>query len=137
VDFAFLDGGNNPMEQIEEFQLLDPHIPAGGQLMAHDALVRKGKWLVPYLARLDNWRMELVEGSETGLLYAHKIAAQPSPASHRAARARLFRMRCNPVEVAAAILPSWICGWVLSLLPGRLSRRLSDGCRQTLNIVRL
>jgi predicted O-methyltransferase YrrM len=127
VDFAFLDGGNNPMEQIEEFQLLDPHIPVGGQLMSHDANVRKGKWLVPYLRRLDNWQARLVEGSELGLLHARKIAAQPSPASRRAARARLFMMRCNPVEIAAAILPSKICGWFLGLLPRRFSRRLSDG----------
>src|SRR5215469_8741722 len=34
VDFCFLDGGNNPREQIEEFELLDPLIPVGGQLMA-------------------------------------------------------------------------------------------------------
>ena len=52
VDFAFLDGGNNPGEQIDEFHLLDPFIPVGGQLMAHDAKLRKAKWLVPYIMKL-------------------------------------------------------------------------------------
>jgi predicted O-methyltransferase YrrM len=97
VDFAFLDGGNNPGEQIEEFQLLDPRIPVGGQLMAHDAKMRKGKWLVPYLSRLDNWQ--------------------------------LFKMRCNPVEIFAAVLPASVCSFILGLMPARLSRRLSDGCK--------
>ncbi len=55
VDFVFLDGGNNPREQMEEFDLLNPLIPVGGQLMSHDAKVRKGRWLVPYVSRLDNW----------------------------------------------------------------------------------
>src|SRR6266496_3759711 len=68
VDFAFLDGGNNPGEQIAEFHLLAPHIPVGGQLMAHDAFYRKGKWLVPYVSRLDNWQVRLLDGSGVGLL---------------------------------------------------------------------
>lgn len=129
VDFVFLDGGNNPGEQIAEFHLLGPHIPVGGQLMAHDAKLRKGKWLVPYLSRLDNWRTELHDVSGEGLFYGLKVAAQPSPASRRAAEARLWGLRCNPVEIAAAILPSRVCGFVLRLLPGRLAWRLSDGRR--------
>ena len=127
VDFAFLDGGNRPMEQVDEFRLLEPQIPVGGQLMAHDAKLRKGKWLVPYLSLLDNWRTELHDVSEEGLFHARKLAAQPSPASLRAANARLFRMRCSPAEIAAALLPSAVCGYFLRLLPRRLSRRLSDG----------
>ena len=127
VDFAFLDGGNNPGEQIEEFQLLDPRIPVGGQLMAHDAKMRKGKWLVPYLARLDNWQVQLHDISEFGLLHARKIAPQPSQASKRAAKLHLFKMRCHPVEICAAMLPSSVCGFILGLMPARLSRRLSDG----------
>ena len=129
VDFAFLDGGNNPGEQIVEFELLDPHIPAGGQLMAHDAKMRKGKWLVPYLSELDHWQVELHDISEYGLLSARKIKARPSPASARDAGRHLLKRRCHPVEIAAAVLPSKICGFVLGLLPTRLSRRLSDGCK--------
>ncbi|MGH8093189.1 MAG: O-methyltransferase [Chthoniobacterales bacterium] len=128
VDVVFLDGGNNPGEQIVEFRLLDPHIPVGGQLMAHDARMRKGKWLVPYLSRLDNWQVHLHDVSEVGLMHARKIALQPSAASKRAANACLLKMRCHPVEVAAAILPSKVCGFALSLLPQRWARRLSDGC---------
>ena len=127
VDFVFLDGGNRPIEQIEEFQLLDPHIPVGGQLLAHDAKLRKGKWFVPYISRLDNWKTELHDVSTEGLLSAKKIAAQPSRDSLRKAQMALFRLRCNPVEVAAAILPSSICGLILKLLPRGFGRRLSDG----------
>jgi predicted O-methyltransferase YrrM len=127
VDFVFLDGGNNPGEQIEEFQLLDPYIPVGGQLMAHDAKMRKGKWLVPYLSRLDNWKVQLHDVSEYGLLQARKVACQPSFASRRAASIWLLKMRCNPIEIAAAILPSRVCGFALGLLPRKLARRLSDG----------
>jgi hypothetical protein len=52
VDFVFLDGGNNPREQIEEFELLDQLIPVGGQLMSHDANMRKG-YSAP--GKLDRW----------------------------------------------------------------------------------
>lgn len=129
VDVVFLDGGNNPGEQIKEFQLLDPHMPVGAQLMGHDAKMRKGKWLVPYLRRLDNWYVQLHEVSEHGLFYARKVAPQPSPHSQRAACRCLLKMRCNPVEIAAAVLPSKVCGFVLGLLPPRIARRLSDGCK--------
>lgn len=129
VDFAFLDGGNNPREQIEEFQLLDPVIPVGGQLMAHDAKVRKGRWLVPYLSRLDNWKTCLHDSSEVGLFYAKKVAARPSAASRQAAQRELFWRQCHPVEIAASILPSRVCGFVLGLLPRRFARRLSDGAK--------
>jgi predicted O-methyltransferase YrrM len=30
IDLAFLDGGNNPSEQIIEFRLIDPYMPVGG-----------------------------------------------------------------------------------------------------------
>jgi len=129
VDFAFLDGGNNPMEQILEFRLLDPHIPVGGQLMAHDAKLRKGKWLRPYLSSLDHWKTEIHDVSDEGLLYARKVAAAPSPQSRSAANRRLLAMRLHPVEVAAAVLPRSVCGFILSLLPHRTSTLLADGRR--------
>jgi predicted O-methyltransferase YrrM len=132
IDFVFLDGGNNPAEQIEEFHLLDEYIPVGGQLIAHDAKMRKGKWLVPYLRLLDNWQVQLCDISEVGIMRAQKIAPQPSAVSRRAARMHLLRMRCNPVEIAAAILPSRICGFLLRLFPQRVARRLSDGCIEEL-----
>jgi len=127
VDFVFLDGGNNPLEQIVEFKLLDPYIPVGGQLMAHDAKLRKGKWLVPYLSLLDNWAVTLHDVSPEGLLHARKTAVKPSPPSARRAQTRLAMLRCNPVEIAAQILPARVCGLLLGLLPRRLSRGLSDG----------
>jgi predicted O-methyltransferase YrrM len=129
VDLVFLDGGNNPGEQVEEFHLSDPRIPTGGQLLAHDAKLRKGKWLGPYLRRLDNWQVQLHDVSEHGLLHARKVAPQPSSGSQKAARACLLKMRCNPVEIAAAVLPSRVCGFALGLLPRRIARRLSDGCK--------
>ncbi|MCS7338373.1 MAG: class I SAM-dependent methyltransferase [Verrucomicrobiae bacterium] len=127
VDFVFLDGGNNPREQIVEFKLLDPHIPVGGQLMAHDAKLRKGKWLVPYLSALDNWQVTIHDTGPEGLLHALKVAARPTPASLRRATLRLFMLQCNPIELAAAVLPSSVCGFVLKLLPRRFARGLSDG----------
>ena len=127
IDVVFLDGGNNPGEQIDEFKLLAPRIPIGGQLMAHDAKLRKGKWLGPYLSRLDNWETQLHDVSEHGLLHARKMALDPSPSSKRAAEMCLFKMRCHPVEIAAAILPARVCGFILGLLPRKLAWQLSDG----------
>jgi predicted O-methyltransferase YrrM len=71
-DLVFLDGGNNPREQIEEFELLKDAIPVGGFLFSHDANLRKGHWLVPYLSELDNWRVTIHQASEEGLLEAEK-----------------------------------------------------------------
>ena len=127
VDFAFLDGGNNPREQIEEFELLDPLMPVGSQLMSHDAKMRKGRWLVPFISRLDNWESKLHDISEPGLFYAKKIALRPSPQSLRAAKQHRFRQACQPAEIAASWLPSSVCGFTLRLLPRQLSKRLSDG----------
>ena len=127
VDFCFLDGGNNPREQIEEFELLDPLIPVGGQLMAHDAKMRKGRWLVPYLSRLDNWRCQLHEVGETGLFAAAKLATQPSSASLRAAKWQLFKLMCQPVELVASYVPASVCATALRLLPTGLSRELTQG----------
>jgi len=127
IDLAFLDGGNNPSEQIIEFRLIDPHMPVGGILMSHDAKLRKGKWLIPYLRRLDNWESQLHDVSAEGFFFARKIAPQPSADSLRSARSHLFRMRLEPAEIAAALLPAKICGAVLHLLPDRLSLKLGQG----------
>ena len=129
MDFVFLDGGNNPREQMDEFRFLDPLIPVGGQLMSHDAKARKGRWLVPFISRLDNWESRLHDVSYEGLFYARKIAPKPSPANLRAAKMALFRMECNPVEIAATWLPSSVCGFCLKLLPKGYSRWISDGRR--------
>jgi predicted O-methyltransferase YrrM len=127
IDLAFLDGGNNPLEQIIEFRLLQEHIPVGGQLMAHDARFRKGKWLVPYLECLDNWKTTIHDLSEVGLLHAAKIAPRPTPASLKAANRRLWKGRLQPVELAAALLPSPVCAFVSKRLPRNLSLKLTDG----------
>jgi predicted O-methyltransferase YrrM len=128
VDFAFLDGGDNPAEQILEFSLLDPLIPVGGQFMAHDAIMRKGKWLVPYVSELDHWDATLHrDSSEVGLFYAKKVASEPSRRSLKSAKAKLLRMRCSPAELAAAALPSSVCRVVLRALPSGLVRRLYRG----------
>lgn len=127
VDFAFLDGGNRPGEQITEFELLDPLIPVGGQLMAHDAKFRKGKWLVPYLSRLDHWQVTLHDVSDEGLLHARKIADRPSTRSWGSARRLLLKLRLHPIEVAAVVVPSKLRGAVLGCLPKAFARRIADG----------
>ncbi len=129
VDFAFLDGGDNPNEQILEFQQLDPHIPIGGQLMAHDARVRKGKYFVPYLALLDHWRSQVHNSSEVGLLTATKIAESPSDESLAAASAALRRLRRQPSELLAPLLPSKLKGFILKMLPRRWFQALMGGHR--------
>jgi predicted O-methyltransferase YrrM len=126
IDFVFLDGGNNPMEQINELRLLDKYIPVGGQLASHDARIRKGKFLVPYMELLDNWETRLHDFSDYGIFYARKIREFPSETSLKAAKAKLRRMRCEPKEIAATVLPSWLCGAILRMLPRRLAKSLSD-----------
>jgi predicted O-methyltransferase YrrM len=127
IDFTFLDGGNNPAEQIREFALIDPHMPVGSMLMTHDAKLRKGKWLVPYVSRLDNWESKIYDVSAEGLFVARKIVPNPSPSNLRSARLHLTRVRCAPVELAAALLPATVCDLVLRLLPKKLRRGVAEG----------
>ena len=110
-------------------RLIDNLVPVGGQVMAHDAKYRKAKWLVPYISRLDNWQTRLYDVSNEGLLYAKKIASQPSPASLRAARRSLLKSRLQPVELAAAILPSSFCGLVCRMVPSKLFFWLYAGAK--------
>ena len=131
VDFVFLDGGDNPLEQIIEFRLLANRIPVGGRLMAHDAKMRKGKWLAPYLSLLDNWQVRMHELSEVGLLDAVKLRERPSAASLRAAERQLFRMRLEPMELAAAFLPSRLCKIILEAMPANFKQRLWRARKQT------
>ena len=127
ADFVFLDGGDNPLEQIVEFKLLADRIPVGGRLMAHDAKMRKGKWLVPYLSLLDNWQVQLHELSEVGLLDAVKLRERPGSASLRAAERKLFWMRLEPIELAGRCLPRPACQIIASALPKKLMLRISQG----------
>jgi len=127
IDFVFLDGGDNPYEQIEEFKLLSPRVKVDGFLMSHDARGRKGKWLVPYVSRLDNWKSEVFDISREGVFRARKIEAHPSEASRRAAERRLAIMRLEFIELAARFVPSRICGLILRALPEPLSRKLTLG----------
>lgn len=125
VDLAFLDGGDNPLEQIQEFHLLAPRIRAGGVLMAHDARTRKGKWLYPYISLLDNWKVQVFDFSFAGLLHAWKLKPYPSPESMKAAEHKLRSMRLEPKELVARFLPHQVNGLILSLMPQRLRRRLT------------
>ena len=127
VDLAFLDGGDNPLEQISEFNLLDPHIPVGGRLLSHDAKLRKGKWLVPYLSALDHWNCTLHDVSDEGLFDARKIRERPSEASRVRAEKILRRLRLNIFELTGAFLPSGVNAFLLRLLPAPLVRRIGQG----------
>mgnify|MGYP000364079535 CR=1 FL=1 len=127
IDVVFLDGGDNPMEQITEFQLLADRIPVGGRLLAHDAKLRKGKWLLPYLPLLDNWKVELHDVSTEGLLSAAKVREKPSRESARAAAEKLRALRLQPVELAGRFLPKGVCEALLKIMPDKLRKRVSQG----------
>ena len=127
IDIAFLDGGNHPLEQLEEFWLIDAYMPVGSKLMSHDAKLRKGKWFVPYFSLLDNWRHELHDVSHEGLFAATKTAAKPSPESLRAAQARLRRLRMDPAEIAGRIAGPGLRKFASKILPRSLVRRLAEG----------
>lgn len=129
VDFVFLDGGNNPREQIEEFVLLESRIAVGGQIMAHDAKLRKGKWLVPYLSLLDNWTTVLHDVSEEGLLHARKTNMRATHRSLSAARRKLFQLHCSPLEIAARIVPKSVRTAVLHGVPRSVAGWIADGRR--------
>jgi predicted O-methyltransferase YrrM len=127
VDFVFLDGGDNPLEQIQEFKLLADRIPVGGQLLSHDAKLRKGKWFVPYISRLSNWQVAVHDISDEGLMAAAKMAPKPTLLSWAKAEVGLLIHRLHPVELAAALLPPSVNGWMLAHLPQGVATRLSQG----------
>jgi predicted O-methyltransferase YrrM len=127
VDVVFLDGGNSPREQIIEFKLLDPFMPVGSTLMAHDAKLRKGKWLIPYVSLLDNWESHVEDISDQGFFYAQKKAVQPSERSRKTAERALLKLRLQPVELAAAVTPRKFAGAILNILPIGLRRALAEG----------
>jgi hypothetical protein len=127
IDIAFLDGGNNPMEQIDEFNLIDPRMPVGSQLFSHDAKLRKGRWLVPFVSRLDNWNSQVHDISHEGLFAATKMAAVPSDASLRAATAELRRLRMAPAEVLGRMAGPGMRKLASRILPRKLIRRLAEG----------
>jgi len=127
IDMVFLDGGDNPMEQIAEFKMLADRIPIDGRLLAHDAKLRKGKWLRPYLNLLDNWQVEMHDISSEGLLDARKVRELPSPDSLRKAEFQLFKMRLQPTELAGRFLPKRLCDVLLKAMPEKVRLRVSQG----------
>jgi Methyltransferase domain len=127
IDVAFLDGGNNPMEQIDEFRLIEGRMPVGSHLFSHDAKLRKGRWMTPFVSRLDNWKSTLHDVSNEGLFAATKIAPAPSEASLKAANAELQRLRMAPVEVLGRMVGPKVRRIAANLLPNKLMRRLAEG----------
>lgn len=127
LDFVFLDGGNNPREQIEEFFLLDPLMPEGSILMAHDAFLRKGKWLRRFLPLLDHYKTEVLPLSTEGLLVAHKIAIRPTIGSQIRGKFALYLCRLSPLEMAARWTPSSLRTRLLTCLPKRWAAVIADG----------
>ncbi len=129
VDLVFLDGGNNPMEQMKEFELLDPLMPVGAQLFAHDARQRKGKFFVPFLTRLDNWQTEVHDFTEAGMLAARKTAPQPSPESLRMARARVKEIQSSAFERLAEIVPPALKILLVRSIPQKFLLKLYHGAK--------
>lgn len=127
IDFVFLDGGDSPREQIDEFHLLDPFLKVGGRILSHDANFRKGKWFVPYIKALDNYRTTLYQVSDEGLLAAVKVAPKPSEASRKQAAEILRKCRREPVEMLGHLTPRWVINLAAHLLPRSIIRRLGQG----------
>lgn len=115
------------MEQVTEFQLLDPCIPVGGELFSHDAKLREGKWFAPYLSALDHWETEICDVSVEGLLRARKVSRAPSDSSRKGAEQLLRRRRRDPIEFGGRHLPSAVCTFLLRVIPRRLRLRVSQG----------
>lgn len=126
IDFVFLDGGNNPNEQIQEFKLLDRLIPIGGFIIAHDVKVRKGKYLKRYLKHLSNYSMEILD-TETGLLISKKLSLKPRPINKLKANLFLTFQRANPIELFASILTTSVKTKLLKILPLSLRYRITNG----------
>ncbi len=127
IDFAFLDGGNNPREQMAEFHLLDPRMPVGSILMAHDAFLRKGKWLRRVLPLLDHFQTRFLPLSAEGLLVAKKCASHPSLKSRIKSGMVLFLCHLSLLEMAARWIPPRLRSMVFSLLPRKMGSWLGDG----------
>jgi predicted O-methyltransferase YrrM len=127
IEFVFLDGGDNPMEQITEFQLLRDAMPVGSVLLSHDAKLRKGKWLVPYLRAHDNWECILHDVSDEGMFEARKISDQPSVESTKRAAALLKNMRMQPTELLGRILPAPVISLMLRMIPRKLVLKITQG----------
>lgn len=127
IGIVFLDGGDNPMEQIEEFQLLRDSVPVGGVVLSHDAKLRKGKWLMPYLRAHDNWECKLHDVSVEGLFEARKLAEQPSAASQAKAASVLRSLRMEFTELLGRHLPSPVIDLILKCLPAKLVRSVAQG----------
>lgn len=127
IDFIFLDGGDSPREQIDEFHLLDRHLKVGGRILSHDANFRKGKWFVPYIKALDNYRVTIHQVSQEGLLAAVKLAPHPSDASRLEAAKILGRCRREPVELFGHLTPRWMIRLAARVLPASIIRRFGQG----------
>lgn len=128
IDFVFLDGGNNPNEQIQEFDFLDRLIPIGGYILAHDVKARKGKYLKNYLRNLSNWEIEILD-TETGLLVSKKLSMSPKIINQLKANLFLIFQRANPMELAAQIFTTNLKTQLLKILPLSLRYRITNGRR--------
>ena len=127
IDFVFLDGGDSPGEQVDEFEILDPRIAVGGRVVSHDAKLRKGKWFVPYIMALDHYESELHDVSDEGLLTAIKIRDFPSAQSRANAQRILRRLKQDPVEFLGRTSPRWALRLASKILPAFLIRRIGQG----------
>jgi len=106
IDFIFLDGGDSPREQIDEFHLLDPFLKVGGRILSHDANYRKGKWFVPYISAHDNYRVTGSSGQRRGLLAAVKVDHEPSEKESSGSRQRfLLSAAGSPSSSSVTLLP--------------------------------
>jgi len=126
IDFVFLDGGNNPNEQIKEFKILNNFMPVGGYLLAHDINVRKGKYFKNYVRNINLFDIEIIS-TETGLLIAKKTQNRYSAMGKFRAEVVLLSQRLNPIELSAVFLSSKLKNILLKFIPSKLAYKLTNG----------
>jgi len=127
IDFIFLDGGDSPREQVDEFLLLAPYLRVGGSILSHDANFRKGKWFVPFIKALDNYEVIVHQVSEEGMLSAVKLSHEPTASSRARAEKILQKCRMEPVEMFGHLAPRWMLQVAAKFFPRSLVRRFGQG----------
>ena len=73
IDFAFLDGPNNAAYDLYIFQMIEPKVKVDGVVVLHDWNIKKCKELKKYIGASDQWIVEKVLKTKTGICQVRKV----------------------------------------------------------------